>query len=85
VKTAPAPWRSGWRPWSAPGQRPGEALAAGGLDQLGKHTWPDGRTASFRRILIDLIEEYARHVGQADLIREAIDGLTGEDPPVDFP
>jgi hypothetical protein len=25
--------------------------------------------------------EYARHVGQADLIRESVDGLTGEDPP----
>jgi hypothetical protein len=30
---------------------------------------------------IDLIEEYARHVGHADLIRESVDGLTGEDPP----
>jgi hypothetical protein len=34
-----------------------------------------------RRILIDLIEEYARHVGHADLIRESVDGLVGEDPP----
>jgi hypothetical protein len=25
--------------------------------------------------------EYARHVGHADLIRESVDGLTGEDPP----
>ena len=29
----------------------------------------------------DIIEEYARHVGHADLIRAAIDGRTGEDPP----
>jgi hypothetical protein len=28
-----------------------------------------------------MIEEYARHVGHADLIRESVDGLTGEDPP----
>jgi hypothetical protein len=27
-----------------------------------------------------MIEEYARHVGHADLIRESVDGLTGEDP-----
>ncbi|HEX9539547.1 MAG TPA: DUF664 domain-containing protein [Streptosporangiaceae bacterium] len=27
------------------------------------------------------MEEYARHVGHADLIRESVDGLTGEDPP----
>jgi hypothetical protein len=28
-----------------------------------------------------MIEEYARHAGHADLLREAIDGLVGEDPP----
>ena len=58
-----------------------EALAAGGLDVLAKHTWPDGRAPSLRRILIDLIEEYARHAGHADLIRESVDGVVGEDPP----
>jgi hypothetical protein len=58
-----------------------EALADGGLDQLARVTWPDGRAPSLRRILIDLIEEYARHVGHADLIRESVDGLVGEDPP----
>jgi uncharacterized damage-inducible protein DinB len=58
-----------------------QALANGGLDQPIRHTWPDGRTPSLRRTLIDLIEEYARHVGHADLIRESIDGLVGEDPP----
>ena len=58
-----------------------EALAGGGLDQLIKHSWPDGRTPSLRRVMIDVIEEYARHVGHADLLREAVDGLVGEDPP----
>jgi Protein of unknown function (DUF664) len=29
----------------------------------------------------DLIEEYGRHTGHADLIREAVDGRVGEDPP----
>ncbi len=57
------------------------ALADGGLDQLARKAWPDGRAPSLRRILIDLIEEYARHVGHADLLRESVDGLTGEDPP----
>jgi Protein of unknown function (DUF664) len=28
-----------------------------------------------------MVEEYARHAGHADLIRESIDGLVGEDPP----
>ncbi len=31
-----------------------------------------------------MIEEYARHVGHADLIRESVDGLVGEDPPDDW-
>jgi hypothetical protein len=40
-----------------------------------------GESPSLRRILIDMIEEYLRHVGHADPIRESVDGLTGEDPP----
>ena len=40
-----------------------------------------GQSPSLRRLLIDMIEEYARHAGHADLIRESVDGLTGEDPP----
>jgi hypothetical protein len=57
-----------------------EALADGGLDHLGRFTTSDGESPSLRRLLIDMIEEYARHVGHADLIRESVDGLTGEDP-----
>ena len=57
-----------------------KALADGGLDRPAAFTWPDGRTPSLRRFLLDMIEEYARHVGHADLIRESVDGLTGEDP-----
>ena len=55
-------------------------LSTGGLDQLVAVRWPDGRAPSLRRTLVDLIEEYARHVGHADLIRESIDGVVGEDP-----
>jgi uncharacterized damage-inducible protein DinB len=57
------------------------ALADGGLDQPISLSWPDGRTPSLRRLLCDLIEEYGRHTGHADLLRVAGDGLTGEDPP----
>lgn len=31
--------------------------------------------------LVDVHDEYARHTGHADLFREAVDGLVGEDPP----
>ncbi|TDW66426.1 DinB family protein [Kribbella pratensis] len=58
-----------------------EALANGGVDQLARWTGRDGTSPSLRYILVDLIEEYARHTGHADLIRESIDGLTGEGVP----
>jgi hypothetical protein len=57
-----------------------EALADGGLDSPARFTWPDGRTPNVRRLITDMIEEYGRHVGHADLIRESVDGLVGEDP-----
>jgi len=57
------------------------ALADGGLGQLAHVSGPDGQHASLRRLVCDLIEEYGRHTGHADLLREAVDGLTGEDPP----
>jgi hypothetical protein len=60
----------------------GDVLAQGGLDVRAKGVSdPQGNAPSFRRILIDLIEEYARHAGHADIIRESIDGVVGEDPP----
>lgn len=57
------------------------ALADGGLDQLVHVTSPDGHHANLRRVVCDLVEEYGRHTGHADLLREAVEGLVGEDPP----
>jgi Protein of unknown function (DUF664) len=57
-----------------------DAVADGGLGRPAAFTWPDGRTPSLRRLLMDMIEEYGRHLGHADLIRESVDGLVGEDP-----
>ncbi|MFC5176671.1 DUF664 domain-containing protein [Nocardioides taihuensis] len=57
-----------------------EALADGGLGRLVVQTrWSERQ--SLRRQLVDLVEEYARHTGHADLIRESVDGLVGEDAP----
>lgn len=53
-----------------------EALAVGGLEQLAKRG-RHGRNASLRWILVHMIEEYARHCGHADLVRESVDGATG--------
>ena len=57
------------------------AIAHGGLDQLVHLSWSGGRHISLRRLVCDLIEEYGRHTGHADLLREAVDGVGGEDPP----
>ena len=39
---------------------------------------PDPGQHTLRRTIVHMIEEYARHCGHADLIREAIDGATGD-------
>ncbi|MCO5177656.1 MAG: DinB family protein [Thermomicrobiales bacterium] len=51
------------------------ALATRGLDS------PQVGVPSLRYVLLNMIEEYARHNGHADLIRESVDGLVGHDPP----
>jgi hypothetical protein len=58
-----------------------EILARGGLDQPAAVSYPDGSVPNIRRFVVDLIEEYSRHTGHADLIREYVDGAVGEDPP----
>ena len=55
-----------------------QALAHGDLSQTARRTWPDGRAPNLRWILVHMIEEYARHNGHADFLREAVDGETGE-------
>ncbi len=55
------------------------ALARDGLDVLSVKTSRQGEGAfSLRWILLHMIEEYARHNGHADLLRESIDGQVGE-------
>ncbi len=55
------------------------ALADGGLDHLSvlESSRPGGGRFNLRHVLMRLIEEYARHNGHADLVREALDGSTG--------
>jgi hypothetical protein len=56
-----------------------EALAGAGLaaESSQESRRGEGRF-SLRWIIVHMIEEYARHNGHADLIRESIDGQTGE-------
>ncbi|WP_134764847.1 DinB family protein [Nocardioides sp. 1609] len=55
------------------------SAAADGVDTIAVRRHPEtGEGLSLRWILLHLIEEYARHNGHADLIREAVDGAVGE-------
>jgi uncharacterized damage-inducible protein DinB len=55
------------------------AMAGEGLDATSAHpSRREGTPFSLRWIIVHMIEEYARHNGHADLIRESIDGATGE-------
>jgi hypothetical protein len=59
-----------------------EALADGGPGRQGRiPAHPEVELPSLRYIVLNMIEEYARHNGHADLIRESVDGLVGLDPP----
>jgi len=60
------------------------AAYAEGPDARSSVPWMDGEAPTLRRLMVDLIEEYARHTGHADLIRESIDGLVGEGAPESF-
>ena len=50
--------------------------AAESLDVEGAPAGP--HPATLRGVLVHMIEEYARHLGHADLLRECIDGRTGQ-------
>ncbi|MGC1213151.1 MAG: DinB family protein [Micromonospora sp.] len=55
-----------------------EQLVAGSADLGIRGRMRDGGTISLREVLLHMIEEYARHCGHADLLRERIDGRVGQ-------
>lgn len=52
--------------------------AAAGLDDVARHSDPDAEGVTLRWILLHMIEEVARHLGHYDIIRERLDGATGD-------
>ncbi|MGY1985176.1 DinB family protein [Blastococcus sp. SYSU DS0669] len=66
-----------WTTWRAAADAVGEVARRLPLDTEDR-PWGRDDTFSLRWILLHLVEEYARHNGHADLIREALDGATGE-------
>jgi uncharacterized damage-inducible protein DinB len=52
--------------------------AEASLDTVERRSRPPRPQYSLRWILVHMIEEYARHCGHADLLRQAIDGSVGD-------
>lgn len=50
------------------------------LSEIGRpgDRWEGAEPATLERVLFHLVQEYARHVGHLDVVRELIDGETGE-------
>ncbi|WP_432194870.1 DinB family protein [Streptomyces sp. bgisy027] len=54
-------------------------IAGRALTELGRPAWRDVEV-SLRWVLVHMIEETARHAGHMDILRELIDGATGDQP-----
>jgi len=48
------------------------------VDDLGARVGPEGNQAEVCEVVVHMNEEYARHLGHVDLLRECIDGRTGQ-------
>ena len=68
---------SAWATWRTAAEAVGSVARQLPLDTTDR-PWGRDDEFSLRWILVHLVEEYARHNGHADLIREAVDGVTGE-------
>jgi uncharacterized damage-inducible protein DinB len=69
-----ADWDADFVSWQAECDASRKAAAAHELDDTGQR---HGKPCSMRWIYVHMIEEYARHNGHADLIRELADGRVG--------
>jgi uncharacterized damage-inducible protein DinB len=55
-----------------------EQYVAGSPDLGARSPMKDGSTVALREVILHMVEEYARHIGHADLLRERIDGRVGQ-------
>ena len=73
----PAIVSGAWDAWRAETAFTDDFVAAASdLDVAGKDAYHDA--VSLRWVLVNLLEEYARHNGHADLLRQRIDGAVGQ-------
>lgn len=62
------------------GERTREVVRRHGLDELGVpgERWDGEPPPTLERVLLHLLQEYARHAGHLDVVRELVDGAVGE-------
>jgi hypothetical protein len=73
----PAVVADAWRSWREEVAFAEQYVAAS--PDLAVHSpMEDGSTVALREVIVHMVEEYARHVGHADLLRERIDGRVGQ-------
>ena len=65
-----------WESWHREVAHAREVYA--GIDDLGAEVRCGDESAEVRDIMVHMVEEYARHLGHADFLRERIDGRTGQ-------
>ena len=73
----PAVVADAWRAWREEVAF-AEQFVAGSPDLAVRRPMQDGTTIALREVILHMVEEYARHLGHADLLRERIDGRVGQ-------
>ncbi|MGD0604788.1 MAG: DinB family protein [Streptosporangiaceae bacterium] len=73
----PAVVADAWRDWHEEVAF-AEQFVAGSPDLAVRSPMQDGTTVALREVILHMVEEYARHLGHADLLRERIDGRVGQ-------
>ncbi|WP_055696106.1 DinB family protein [Streptomyces prasinopilosus] len=71
-------WQEAYTTWQAEVDVARRNAAGFGLDDLARGRHRSGERFTLRWIHTHMIEEYARHNGHADLLRERLDGATGD-------
>ena len=74
----PAVVEEAWAAWRRETAAADAWLATQTDDDMGRTVTHHGEPTSVRDVLEHMVEEYARHAGHADLLRECIDGRTGQ-------
>ncbi|PUB24054.1 uncharacterized protein DUF664 [Promicromonospora sp. AC04] len=74
----PAVVDEAWTTWRREVKAADDWMEALPEDGLGRTVSRNGEEIPIRDVLVHMVEEYARHLGHADLLRECVDGRVGQ-------